>query len=337
MSAQAGWSGSGQDAGGIAKPAAAAQEVLRAFTNLVASSSRSKADLRDFEKLLVSCDDRCMSALLAHPQLWPLLRASLSNYESQWDVLGLLLNRLSMEAEGRKQAMAQGYINMMGELLAVRGPQARADKAIERLGNLACMLSVLCTDASVAQLPWLHSVCMGVRNSLDRSQIKNASGRVVMEAYAQLSAFINFLYTSVPSLARHIATCFINCSESTPLLFRVAKRLVDEPGLTGATKVRSQHSSMHMSNVGRCSSSLNIMCAAWHQPAHHTLKTWQPAHTACAYHVPQKQRYGAACRARQRPARSMCHNAAACTWHQLEARFQVLEPHGNCTMALAHL
>ena len=104
------------------------------------------------------------------------------------EVFGLLLNRFSLEQECREEALNRGYIALLADNIDSKGRAARTDKVIDRLGDMACILSLLSADAPEDRISaWCTSMCVGVKTSLERSQGPKGSA---MEAYAVLSIFI---------------------------------------------------------------------------------------------------------------------------------------------------
>ena len=167
-----------------------AADVFRMFSSLLNSPKRS-ADIkerRQFETVLCNCDSEDMSVLIEKDQLWRLLKDGLSQLDLFWDVIGLLLNRISLEEDGRMVAMDRGIVSLLGETLSVKGKIARGDKAIERLGSMAYIVSLLAVEADEFSVrPWVLNFCVAVKESLERSQVKGSNA---MEAYSLLSIFI---------------------------------------------------------------------------------------------------------------------------------------------------
>lgn len=215
--------------------------VVKAFSALMASGARTKADLRDFEKLLIALDSEDVESLVRQPELWRLLHASLPDAEaSNWDVMVALLNRLSMEAEARQESLDQGFTTALGEALTTKGRSVRGDKQIDRVCSMACVVSLLCVDAPASRIqPWCKQLCQAVLDSLERAQAK---GGPIMEAYTFFSLFIKFMYTATGTpLATLIASTLLSSNPGAPnLLFHTARRGLLEEQLTGAPKVRSR-------------------------------------------------------------------------------------------------
>lgn len=228
-----------------------AHECFKFFTGLL-NVPRRAADPRErkqFERLLLSCDQEDIAVLIEKEALWKLLRDGLVHADTCWDVMGLLLNRMSLETEGRAAAVENGYVALLGDTLSVRGKLARGDKAIERLGGMACIVSLLAVDAEEARVaPWVLRLCIAVRDALERSQIK---GNNAMEAYSLLSIFIKLLYTATGSpLATVSANSYLNLTHgSVALLLRVARRgLVDEQ-LSGVPKIIAEKALVVLSKL----------------------------------------------------------------------------------------
>jgi hypothetical protein len=167
-----------------------AADVFRMFSSLLNSPKRSAdpKERRQFETVLCNCDSEDMSVLIEKDQLWRLLKDALAHLDHYWDVMGLILNRISLDDDGRMAAMDRGFITLLGETLSVKGKIARGDKAIERLGSMAYIVSLLAVEASEFSVrPWVMDLCVAVKESLERSLVK---GNNAMEAYALLSIFI---------------------------------------------------------------------------------------------------------------------------------------------------
>ena len=166
----------------------AARTVLKTFTTLLAQQ-RTKADLKEFERVLVAADASDALALASSGFVWRLLQSCLiEQADAQWELFGLLLNRFSLEPECRAEALNTGYIAQLAEQIETKGKAARGDKVVERLGDMACILALLSVDAPEAQIShWCKSLCMSVKDSLERSQGSKGSA---LEAYAVLSIFI---------------------------------------------------------------------------------------------------------------------------------------------------
>ncbi|GAX84298.1 hypothetical protein CEUSTIGMA_g11720.t1 [Chlamydomonas eustigma] len=224
----------------------AAQAVMNAFKALL-SAPRTKSDIKDFEKLLVNCDPADAVALAHSKDIWKLLFNCLAQVDNQWDLFGLLLNRLSLEPEGRVAA-EESYQLRLAEIFISKSKTARGDKQIERLGSMACILALLSMESPEAKLvKWGKKLCTSVKDSLEKSQLKGS----MMEAYTVLSVFIKLMYTATGSfLAKYIATTFIN---ETPggvhLLFRVAKRGLLEEELAGVPKIVAEKSLVILSKL----------------------------------------------------------------------------------------
>lgn len=226
--------------------------VVKAFSALMGSGARTKADLRDFEKLLIALDSDDVESLVRQPELWRLLHASLPDAEaSNWDVMVALLNRLSMEAEARQESLDQGFTTALGEALTTKGRSVRGDKQIDRVCSMACVVSLLCVDAPASRVqPWCKQLCQAVLDSLERAQAK---GGPIMEAYTFFSLFIKFMYTATGTpLATLIASTLLSSNPGAPnLLFHTARRGLLEEQLTGAPKVRTRACEM-VWGVGGC-------------------------------------------------------------------------------------
>jgi hypothetical protein len=167
----------------------AAQAVMNTFSTLI-SAPRSKADIKDFEKLLVNCDSADAVALANSKDMWKLLLHCLSQADSQWDLFGLLLNRLSLEPEGRVAA-EESYQLRLAEIIISKSKTARGDKQIERLGSMACILALLSMESPEAKLAkWGKNLCTAVTDSLEKSQSRGVRAGCMMEAYTVLSVFI---------------------------------------------------------------------------------------------------------------------------------------------------
>lgn len=167
-----------------------AADVFRMFSSLLSSPKRSAdpKERKQFESVLCNCDSEDMSVLIEKDQVWRLLHDALQHLDHFWDVMGLILNRISLEEDGRMVAMDRGFVTLLGETLSSKGKIARGDKAIERLGSMAYIVSLLAVEADEFNVrPWVLDLCIAVKESLERSQVK---GNNAMEAYALLSIFI---------------------------------------------------------------------------------------------------------------------------------------------------
>jgi hypothetical protein len=67
----------------------------------VASKTKAEA-LKDFDRLLKTLTSQDIVCLALFDPLWRTLRELLAHYETQWDLMTLLINRLSTEAMGRR-------------------------------------------------------------------------------------------------------------------------------------------------------------------------------------------------------------------------------------------
>jgi hypothetical protein len=219
----------------LPEPAMAAFKTIN--TLLLPRSLRTKAELKEFEKELAQCDAYNVEELARCDELWALLQNSLTSVDLLWEAMAPMVNRLSLEGEGRTRAMESGFTEALGETLVIKSRTARGDKSVERLCAMACTLAMLCLDADMHRVTdWCTKLCHSVKDALHKAQPpRNA----VMEAYAMLSIFIKLLYTATGSaLATFVSSTFVNETHGgVPMLFQVAKKGLLQADLTGAPKV----------------------------------------------------------------------------------------------------
>lgn len=164
-----------------------ARLVLKTFSAML-GQQRTKADLKEFARVLEAADSSSALALASSPFVWRLLTSCLAQAETQWELFGLLLNRFSLEAECRQKALSTGFVSLLATEIDTKGRAARSDKVIERLSDMACILAMLSVDLPEADIShWCKALCRSVKESLERSQSNKGAA---MEAYAVLSIFI---------------------------------------------------------------------------------------------------------------------------------------------------
>ena len=107
------------------------RQVLSQFKSLSATltegkvASKTKAEaLKDFERQLQQLSSQDIVSLALFDPLWRTMRELLAHYETQWDLMTLLINRVSTEAMGRRACA--GVACMQGrEKTADRGCMVR--------------------------------------------------------------------------------------------------------------------------------------------------------------------------------------------------------------------
>ncbi|KAG1660087.1 hypothetical protein FOA52_011153 [Chlamydomonas sp. UWO 241] len=235
----------GSSGGGVLPPhlqalPRTARSVFLALSAYLPPAQRTRNDVKELEALLKACNGSDVAALGACNELWKALIAALPGYDSHWDLIGAVLNRISLDSGCRASALASGFSCALGDTAAVKARQARGDKQLERIGSMACAAVMLCTDAPAnAVEPWVTKMCAAVLDSLERSQSKGSA----MEAYNMLTVFIRALFAATGTgLSTIMATRFINNTfAGVQLLFRTARKGLLNVELTGVPKAQLPH------------------------------------------------------------------------------------------------
>jgi hypothetical protein len=71
---------------------------------------------------------------------------------------------------GRRQAASrQRFTFQLADTVIQKGRTAKGDKQVERVGNMACILALLCTDMPEAQVfLWGPKFCLAVKDAVEQ-------------------------------------------------------------------------------------------------------------------------------------------------------------------------